>query len=259
MRMRAVDLREELEARRPGIVCLVGGGGKTSLLFALGTALARAGRRVLCTTTTRLRRPDADTPLPIAVEADPDKLAVPAAGGLLAFRPAPPEGDPGKAYGYPPEALDALARRDPGAWILVEADGAAGRPLKAPAEHEPVVPSLTGVVIGVIGLGGVYKPFGPDVVFRPERAAAIAGLETGQAVTPRALLSIITHPAGLFKACPAGAARLLFCNQSDLPGATRAGEELADAALPAFSDFFRAFYIGSVRREGLRCLAATSE
>ena len=43
MERRRVNLHDEFERQRPGIVCLVGGGGKTALLLALGASIACSG------------------------------------------------------------------------------------------------------------------------------------------------------------------------------------------------------------------------
>lgn len=40
----------------PRMTALVGAGGKTTLMYALARRMADAGRRVVCTTTTRFSR-----------------------------------------------------------------------------------------------------------------------------------------------------------------------------------------------------------
>ena len=47
-------------AEKGHIVSLVGGGGKTTLLYAMADHCARKGWRVLVTTTTHIRQPAAD-------------------------------------------------------------------------------------------------------------------------------------------------------------------------------------------------------
>lgn len=257
--MCAVSLLTELEALGPGIVCLVGGGGKTSLLYALGEDMAEAGNQVLCTTTTKMRRPDSRGLLPVMLESDSGSLVLPSGGAMFAARRSPPGGDPGKVYGYSAAEVDALAERGLAAWIFAEADGAAGRPIKAPAEHEPVIPAGTSVVIGVIGLSCLSRPLTPERVFRAERFAAVTGLAPGAPVTPEAVATLVLHPSGLFKNSPAAAARLLFCNQSDLPGAAEAGGAVAEAVFSRPNSFLRAVYLGSARAERLRCRKFTPD
>ena len=42
------------------VISLVGGGGKTTLLYALARHYSAQGQRVLVSTTTHIRRPDAN-------------------------------------------------------------------------------------------------------------------------------------------------------------------------------------------------------
>ena len=52
--MKRAELLERLYLRLPRVTALIGGGGKTTLLSALGETCARRGERVLLTTTTHL-------------------------------------------------------------------------------------------------------------------------------------------------------------------------------------------------------------
>lgn len=248
------NFANELAGQGTGIVALIGGGGKTSLLTALGQALSARGQSVLCTTTTRLATPGAECVLPVAFREDPESIRLADGEALLAVRPQSPGDAPGKVRGYSGEEIDAMLLRRAAEWILVEADGSAGRPLKAPAAHEPVIPSLAKIVVAVVGLGGVGKPFGADTVFRAELAAEITGLAPGAPVTPEAAAALVTHPMGLYHNAPRGAAKILFCNQADAPGAEAAGRALARRAAESASGLLRAAYIGSIARDGLSCL-----
>ena len=253
MHGRPTSLDKEPEVSLPGILSLTGGGGKTTLLFALGRAFAAAGHGVLATTTTRMYKPSPDPGMAVALTEDPASLAAPANGFLFAARNPPPGGNTAKVYGYAPEVADALLSRSAAPHIIVEADGAAGKPLKAPAAHEPVIPGTTRAVIALVGLSCFLAPFGPKTVFRPERVTAITGLHPGDAVTPGAIAALAAHPEGLFKNTPPGASRILFCNQADLPGARDAANALAAILAREHPGFLRGLYLGSLRKDGLEC------
>lgn len=244
--------RERLEEGGPGLVALTGGGGKTSLLFALARSLHEAGRRVFCATTTRMLRPDPAEWLDVVVDDGPIVFPASAGRALFAARPGPPDA-PGKVTGHAPGELDALAAENPGAWVLVEADGAAGRPVKAPEAREPVVPARARFAVAVLGLDCLGRPLAPETAFRMERVAAAAGLRPGDAITPRAIARLAGHPEGMFKNVPPGARRILFCNKSDLPGAAAAAEEVAAALAERRPDPPLAVFAGSLRTRGLRC------
>ena len=251
--MRTVSLLTELESIGASIVCLTGGGGKTTLLYALGEDAAEADNKVLCTTTVKMSRHGPMTRLPTAFEDDPAALVLPSGGALFSARRSPPGGAPDKVYGYSATEVDALAERGLASWIFVEADGAAGRPIKAPAEHEPVIPTSTAIVIGVIGLSCLSQACTPELVFRTERFTAITGLALGSSITPEAVATLVLHPNGLFKNSPDTSVRLLFCNQSELPGAVEAGNAIAKAIFSRDNSFLRALYLGAARTERLQC------
>lgn len=255
MRGFPTSLDKEPEIAPPGMLCLTGGGGKTTLLFALGRAYAAAGHSVLATTTTRMYKPSPACGMTVSFPDDPATIAAPVTGFLFAAGNPPPGGDAAKVYGYAPEDVDALFFCGAASRIIVEADGAAERPLKAPAGHEPVIPKAARAVVALVGLSCFLAPFGPKTVFRPERVTAITGLGPGDAITPAAVAALAVHPQGLFKNTPPGASRLLFCNQADLPGAADAAASLAAVLARDHPGFLHGLYIGSLHKDGLQCLS----
>ena len=68
-------------------------------------------------------------------------------------------------------------------FVLVEADGSRGLPLKAHAPHEPVIPANARRVILVLGADGFGRPI-REVCHRPALYAALAGASEADAVTP---------------------------------------------------------------------------
>jgi probable selenium-dependent hydroxylase accessory protein YqeC len=202
----------------PRVVAFVGGGGKTTALFRLALDLRERGLRVLATSTTNLFDPRLepgreDTAVLFRPEMEffvPGCPELPATSALplLVAR----EGDgPGKLKGIHPAWVDALAP----AWdlVLVEADGSRRLPLKAPAPYEPVLPSSTDLVVGVLGLDGLGRPLGPGTVHRAERFARITGCQEGGTVSPEHLRALAEHPEGLFKEAPGP--RVLLLNKAD--------------------------------------------
>jgi probable selenium-dependent hydroxylase accessory protein YqeC len=121
----------------------------------------------------------------------------------------------GKVRGIPPEMADDLFASEKTDYILVEADGAAERPVKAPAEKEPVVPESVTRVIAVMGLEVLGRPLEPDLVFRPERVSRVTGLQPGDLMSPAALARLFLHDEGLFKCSPPLAVRTVFLNKLD--------------------------------------------
>jgi probable selenium-dependent hydroxylase accessory protein YqeC len=223
-------LRKALMLDAGGVISLVGAGGKTSLMFRLAQELSAAGKTVLTTTTTRIRMPEetqsrcvilADTAETILERAVPklnEHRHITTAAGLSA--------DSGKLVGLTPETVDRLWASQVFDWIIVEADGAAGRPLKAPAEHEAVIPSSSGWLVGNVGLSAIGKPLTEQWVFRSEVFSRITGLPRGADVNAEAIAALLAHRQGIMQAAPDRCRRLAFLNQADTLDGRAAGTSI---------------------------------
>lgn len=248
-----ITLFRYLAAYPPGIVSITGGGGKTTLLFTLAKTFAAANIPVICTTTTRMFTPDESEWLHVKLSATPDIF--PSEKKALFVAQPPLTESPEKVSGYASLDVDRIADQQPGSWILVEADGSAQLPLKAPAAHEPVIPERTAISVAVLGLDCINRQCTKERVFRMREVAAITGLEEGDTITPKSLIPLLLHPNGLFKSSPRNAARLLLCNRSDLPGAEEAGYALAEEVAQGAPGFLQGFFVASLKTKGLACLS----
>jgi probable selenium-dependent hydroxylase accessory protein YqeC len=225
-------LRDALLLKDDGVVSLVGAGGKTSLMFRLARELSREGKRVLTTTTTRIHAPTVEQSPACILAVTAEEILERAAPALSRHRhitaAAGLSPDPGKLEGLTPDTVDLLRASQVFDWIIVEADGAAGRPLKAPAAHEPVVPSCSGWLVGVVGLRALGKPLTDQWVFRAKMFSRITGLPPGTAVTEEAIAAALVHAKGALKGAPRECRCLAFLNQADEPGAKEAGLKIAE-------------------------------
>lgn len=246
---------EEILCREPrGVLSLTGGGGKTSLMFHLARLLVRSGRKVLTTTTTRILAPSAQESEILIVAPDPsavlDRAAfLPGTGHLTAA--AERLADVGKLKGFPPEAIRTFAGSGLFDWIIVEADGAARRPLKAPAGHEPVIPDVTTVAVAVAGLEVVGEPLSEEIVFRSELAGRLMGILPGEPMTEAALARLLAHPSAPLKGAPSGARRFIFLNKAETPQRRAAGARIA-AELGRLAPFSAEAVIVGEARGGIR-------
>ena len=156
---------------RPGVTAVIGGGGKTTLLRTLGEELAEHHTVLLCTTTKIFPFPD----LPCTRTAAELGALRPSHRLLCAGTDVPGTGK----LAAPETPMALLAERFD--YVLVEADGAARRPLKAHAPHEPVIPPEAVQTICVVGASGFGQPIS-EAAHRPERYARLAGVpETAEA------------------------------------------------------------------------------
>lgn len=134
---------------RPGVTAIIGGGGKTTLLYTLGEELSKVGR-VILTTTTHIFVP---THCPVLTNASEEAIQQALTRTpLLCVGTHSKEGKLSSPM-LPVEALSTLAD-----YVLVEADGSKGLPLKAHAPYEPVIPSCANNTILVVGIDGLGQP-----------------------------------------------------------------------------------------------------
>ncbi len=207
----ALDGLVPLHRGSGAIVALVGAGGKTTAMFSLASEAKDRGLSVIVTSTTSIRDPRQEvgrsfdsflTELPTEV--------LPAAS-ITVLASSVREG--GKVSWPAPDLVGSL--RPYADLILVEADGSRGLPVKAPAVHEPVMPSSVDLVIGCIGLDAVGAPAASGRVHRLAEFLRIAFLSEGQDITPNAIARLVRHPEGLFKSSPRAARRVLLFTKAE--------------------------------------------
>jgi len=223
-----VSLKTALGVRPGELVALVGAGGKTTTAWRLLCLLVASGERTVFTTTTRIFQPR-DVPLILAPNPDPAEIVRGLAESLaLVLAAARGERvDPGRAahsaysaypvklVGLEPGVLSDLARRLPEVTWLVEADGAKGRLLKAPAEYEPVIPVGADRVVIVAGLEAIDKPLDERTVHRPEIAARLLRVPLGTVITQDLFANLIGHASGGLKGIPSHAEAVTLLTQWD--------------------------------------------
>ena len=101
--------------------------------------------------------------------------------------------------------------------LLIEADGARQKPLKAWAEHEPPIPLFAEQIVQVAGLTGLGKLLNDENVHRPELFSKLSGLNIGEPITSEALVRVLVHAEGGLINVPAGARRVALLNKADTP------------------------------------------
>lgn len=190
------EFAEALQVR-PGLTAIIGGGGKTTLLYRLARELEGRGS-VIVTTSTHIFKP---TALPFA------RTAGKVSGILCVGTPC----ENGKLSAPQQSFRELTTLAD---YVLVEADGSAGRPLKAHASHEPVIPSEASQVICVVGASGLDHS-AAEKVHRPERFMALSGSDTA---SPAAVAAVLNKEALHTR---------VLINQADSPERIAAARELA--------------------------------
>ncbi|MBW2092714.1 MAG: putative selenium-dependent hydroxylase accessory protein YqeC [Deltaproteobacteria bacterium] len=211
------------------------------------------GETVLTTTTTKLFNPSREQSAHVIIEADLAELTrkveklrkkcmhITAGHGYLDSQE--------KLAGFEPGIINQIWHTGLFQWILVEADGAARKPLKAPASHEPVIPSSSACVGVIIGLDALGKPLDDRWVFRSGLYSQITGLPLGAPVTAESIASIILDEQGLMKGSPIRAKRFVFLNKADEERLVRAGQKIGSLLLKNGGGALEKVFIGVLEPE----------
>jgi len=223
-------LCDALQLRRGDIVALVGAGGKTTAMYRLARELSENGWRVVATTTTMIYPPSQEQSQALIVEPDPVLALQRVEDALRAARQITLAAErleaQGKLRGIDPHLLPALGKLAD--VVIVEADGARGRSLKAPASHEPVVPAAASVFIPVVGIDAVGHALDDSVAHRAELAASLTGHALGETITTSLIARLLVHPQGAMKGAPSTARVIPLLNKVHDTRSLTAGREIAD-------------------------------
>jgi molybdenum cofactor cytidylyltransferase len=240
-----MNLVEAIEPELPARIAIVGGGGKTTALFQLGRQLPG---RVWLSTTTHLGTDQlggADRHFIVnTVDENAIQQWLQQRVTLLTGEFTPDD----RVKGPGNEALDRIfqAARARGISLVIEADGSRSRPLKAPGENEPATPALSEVVITVVGLSVVGKPFSEATVHRVEPFKMITGLELGEIITLNSIAKVLIHPLGGLKNAPTQARKIALLNQADTNEIIEQTEKIIPSLL---AGGYERVIVGSLQKE----------
>ena len=174
------------------VIAMVGGEGKTSLIYRLNEELQALGKKVIISTTTHMAY---NPMLPLVKSADlkrtPEMLKE---HGFTAV--ADIEESSGKMCAIEEAELKKMVPLCD--VMLIEADGAKRKPLKVPADWEPVIPDFADVVVSVIGLDCLGRPI-CETAHRAEYISSFLEKNLEAPVTPEDIEKIATSVHGLYK------------------------------------------------------------
>lgn len=250
--MRLIDAIPVSEESR---IAFVGAGGKSTAMFRLARQAQEKGiPTVLLSATTHLAVDQlawADRHIVVNTQEDILNLAdEPLKGSVLLT------GEPGedmRAEGLSLELIsevDQLARKHQAA-LLVEADGSRMRPLKAPADHEPVLPSWVEVVVVVAGMSGLGQKLTTDIVHRPHLFGNLSGLKPGEMIRPDGLVRVLVSDDGGLKGVPPSARRVALLNQCDNPTLAAQAKQMSGELLASYGQVVLSQFASSSGEEVL--------
>lgn len=172
-----------------GIISLVGGGGKTTLMYHLAKAARDLGKRAIITTTTHIQNPGVpyfvDINELLRQKLNTDRIAV---TGHIATD--------NKLSGLSELELHHIHGATD--FLFIEADGAKRLPCKVPNKTEPVIFPPTNIMIGVMGLEALGRPL-KEVCFRIEEAKKLLQTDENHILNTEDVANILLSSEGTGK------------------------------------------------------------
>ncbi len=207
-------LIDTLRITKGDVISIVGGGGKTTTLFGIASELRRRGFTVVVTTTTHLQTPRSSTTMPpmVSTEENENWLEVVKAK-IHVYGSATVVGKwerNDKLGGLEFDQIDSL--RGIVDCVVLEADGARGRSLKAPASYEPVIPGRTRLTMAPAGLDVVGMPLEEKIVHRMEAILKLTKIFPGEPITERVVAETLAR--GYRSSIPANSRWVCFLNKA---------------------------------------------
>lgn len=249
---RVPSLAGALDIKTREVISLVGAGGKTTLMFRLAQELTLRGKKVVTTTTTKILEPAPEETGFLFIEPDEEKIKEFVQHQLDQYRHitvAAARLGSGKLKGISSNLVNGLWQIRGIDTIIIEADGAAGRPVKAPRENEPVIPTTTTLVVAILGTDGMGRELNDENVFHAERVSKITGIPVGERLTDEAMAILMTHPEGIFKGAPSSSRVVAFLNKVDIPDGIAKARRIAQKIFNKRNGQIERIVLGQLKSE----------
>ena len=212
------------------VIVLVGGGGKTSIMYALASKFKEKKKKVIVCTTTKIFIPSPDRVDRLIVSEESDLLDIlkndKTEKGIIAIGTSVNSGKLGQVS---PEFIDQITKLNICDHIIIEADGAARKPFKAPSPHEPVIPDTATFVFTVVGVDAYDKELKLDNVHRVKEISELTGLKDKGIINEDTIATVLVDNNGGKKNIPLGARWLPVINKVDNTEDLKKAEKIAEA------------------------------
>jgi probable selenium-dependent hydroxylase accessory protein YqeC len=246
------SLTEALGIKPREVISLVGAGGKTTLMFRLAEELSLRQKRVVTTTTTKILEPAPEETGSLFIDPDEERIKDFVRRHLDQNRHitiARERLELGKLKGISPDLVNELWRSLDIDAIVVEADGAAGRPVKVPRENEPVIPASTTLVVAILGIDGLERELNEENVFQPQRVSKMTGISIGEKLTDEAMAILMVDPEGVFRRTPASSRVVAFLNKVDIPDGVAKAKRIAKKIFDKQNPLIERVVLGQLKNE----------
>jgi probable selenium-dependent hydroxylase accessory protein YqeC len=200
---------------RPGLLyTFVGAGGKSTAMKRIAGILVEHGMSVRMTTTTHVGVEEFSEHAVRTVHGQESLLRAVQDSAPLLLMAGEKTQDRLRFTGVDRGLLEALPP-SPNMVILVEGDGSRRLPMKAPRDHEPVIPSTSSAVFALLGACAFGEPVDAAHCYNHERALEILGAPECRFLGPEVAALAANGNGGRKGVLPGMGYRVLI-NQGDL-------------------------------------------
>jgi len=192
-------------------IALLGGGGKTSLMFQVGKEFANQNKKVLLTSITKAG-PTKNLSMTLIAENG----TIPLSQLFKSQNPLYLLKDQIRKNKYNGISVTQLASFLPKADVtLFECDGSRNLPLKAHSDWDPVVPGFATHVIIVVGADVINTKLSDGKVHRPGLFKSIWGVQDDRIIDIPFITKIVTDQRGYISKIPPGLKKIYYINKAD--------------------------------------------
>ena len=238
------DLLSLFNARQ-GVVCCVGAGGKKTTMFQL--ANAHTGRVGITATAHIEYFPESLEATKYIAEENELLTAIRADSTSEKIAFAKPSQRFGRRAGVSCESIPEFIKAGQFELLVVKSDGARGRKIKAPAEHEPVIPDKADTVIPVVSAKVFGMPLTGKLAHRVEHVTNVTGLKENHEIKPEHIARLLVSDHGSLK--NTGAATVIpLINMVDYADLEMLARKAAEQALEQ-TDRFDKVVLASMREQ----------
>ena len=208
-----------------GVVSLIGAGGKKTTMYELASLF---DGRVALTSTSHMFQYD-ETKVDLVTIDRNSPLEFNLDARVVAY--AGPTETRNRVGGLMPSQIETIWRKGNYGLVIIKADGARSRMIKAPADHEPLIPDFTQLVLPLTSGIVIGQSLTSLIAHRVDLLAEILELEVGGMIKPLHLAKLISSPKGSLR----GTKNMRVVPVINMVDDARIEAACTEAALIAFS------------------------
>ena len=214
------------------MVCVMGAGGKATLMKRLIREMLDEPFPVIITSTTNLHALGGENSPPVLLSEDgrAELQSIvqdwSGRGAVVWVEKKLPQD---MFRGLEASQVEALHDSDFHGVMIVKTDGARKRLIKAPGPGEPVIPKGATHCILVLGLVAIGQEADKKIVHRMEKVHAIAGLNAGDIIEAQHLARLASDPDSYPSRLPQNAKRILYLSHCSSKKALQDAQTIFEA------------------------------